>query len=163
MAYWTFTDHYLYYINFTWKDYYDERMWALDSIYRSSEEFYRNEGNEDIRMSRYTRDSVQKWYDNKMYELKRWYNKCVEELKRDHQKFLELYEQMKKDKFDYRDFHYEIVYDFRNFTRTVNYSSTLDQYHFRVRMLGTAIAYSCCGRREDCTFKPDGPHFDKYE
>ena len=163
MAYWTLTYDYLDYIQFSWKDYYDERVWTLNSLYRHAEEKYREQGNYEIRNRLYTRDSIQRWYDSKVQDLKNWYNASMRELNEENDKFMRLYNQMCQDKYDSSVFHYEIIYDFYKFTRTVNYSSTLDNSHFRVKVSGQTHWYECSGRREEMEYKPENPSLKSYK
>lgn len=157
MAYWKFHHDYLDYIEFSWNDYIEERKYFINNFFREAADGYKEEAEYDLRNHRYSRDSIQAWYDDKMYELKKWRNDCLNDLEEQTKEFKKLYRKMMDEVIDSSFFHYEIVYDFKEFTRKVYYSSTLDSYHFRIKVLGQSHWYSYGDKKEEAFYKPDNP------
>ena len=163
MAYWTLTTDCLVKLKENWIKYYNERLDALEYLYKTSEQDYRNEGNDDLRYERYNARSIHEWYAKKIRQLDEWVDKSIEDLKRENEKFERLFDQACSDYYTSSDYGYIIIYDFYRFERRRELDSTLDSSHFRVRFSGQTHWYSSCGRGRDLEFVTGKPSFDKHD
>lgn len=160
MAYWTLTTECLELLCKNWVRYYNDRVDCLNRLYKRSADMYRAEGDDDIRRGRYTRSSVQDWYDGKMRDLNRWYDDCISDLKNEDAKFERLVKTAAADYYDSSDYGYKIVYDFHRFEK--RRERTSDTTTFTVSFAGQTHWYSSCGRREDFEFVTGKPYFVKH-
>ena len=163
MGYWTLKQDYLLYVSREWKNYYNERIRALNYLYDHGERSYRNEGNDDLYYERYNAPSVQRWYDDKIRDLNRWYDDAIQELKAEDRRFQELFKQMCNDYYTSNDFHYKITYNYYKFTRVREYNPDGDSQHFRVKVTGQTHWYSCRGERRDMEFSTGTPELEYHE
>jgi hypothetical protein len=159
MTYWTFDEEFLNYIRSKWIEYYNQRVNAINSIYNFACDSYEEEANTDLNTGIQDFQSVQKWYDDKIIELKRWYEGAIKVLKEEHNLFKKLYSVMISEKFDVNDFHYTIVYDFNNFTKTRKYNHSGSKDNFYVDLIGTSYWYECGKERKECGFIPMRPTY----
>lgn len=163
MAYWTLTTDCLVLLRENWIKYYNERLDALDYLCKTSEQDYRNEGNDDLRYERYNARSVQEWYDDKVEKLYTWAKESIRELEEENRKFERLFKQACEDFYTSNDYGYIIIYDFYKFERRREIDPTVEKGKFRVRFSGQTHWYSSCGRRRDLEFKTGKPYFDRHD
>jgi hypothetical protein len=159
MTYWTFDEEFLSYIRSKWIEYYKQRIDAINFIYNFACDSCEREANIDFNTGIQDFDSVQKWYDDKIVELRKWYDTAIGNLKEENKLFIKLYSVMISEKFDMNDFHYLIVYDFNTFTKTRKYNHKGSKDNFHVDLIGTSYWYECGKERKECGFIPMRPTY----
>ena len=160
MGYWKLNLDCLYTLKNNWTDYYYDRLQALKDLASYAEETYSKEANDDLRYERYEARSVQKWYDEKILDLKKWIDSSMKSLEEDNDKFLELWNRACEDTYDSNYYGYMIIYDFYRYERRVELCPDIKGDTLRVRFSGQTHWYSICNRRKDLEFKTGKPQFD---
>ena len=152
MTYWTFDEEFLSYVRSKWIEYCNQRIDAINFIYNYACDSYERDANTDLNTGIQTLESVQKWYNDKIVELKDWYKKAIDCLKKEYKDFQQLYSLMVSEKFDVNDYHYSIIYDFNNFTKTRKYDRKGKASDFNVELIGQSHWYECGHERKECGF-----------
>lgn len=113
MWYRMFNDQILQRIHSRFADFIDERELVIKRIYNQKVTEWENEGNEDIRKGRYTQQSVQKWFDNKVIKLKQWYKECADDILKDIELFNDFFEKVQNYTFSEPDLGTRVIFDFQ--------------------------------------------------